>query len=87
MYRDEGLGSSLALSIIDGLSEIRGAIDKLADQQAEFQHDVMSVLLDIARDVGRVPEHADALSGIESDLSLIADRYRPSDEYIPFTSD
>ena len=77
LHHDEGLGSSLALSIIDGLLEIRGSVDKLADQQAEFQRDVMSVLSDIARDLGRVPEHADTLSGIERDLSLIADRYRP----------
>ncbi len=84
---EPAISDDLALSLITGLMDVRHSIDKLADQQAEFQRDVMSVLSDIARDVGRVPEHIETLDSMAHDISLIAEPHRPSGEYDPFAPD
>ena len=84
---EPAISNDLALSLITGLIDVRHSIDKLADQQAEFQRDVMSVLSDMARDIGRLPNPVESLDGMAQDLSLIADRYRPSGEYDPLAPD
>ncbi len=77
--RENAFGQDFALSIVNGLSEVRGAVDKLAADQASFQHNVVSILTDISRAVGRLPEHIETLDSMAHDVSLIADRYRPFD--------
>jgi hypothetical protein len=70
-------------SVVYAINELQASIERISNRQESFQREMLDLLKQIEASVSSMSMDrsiADNVNTIGSDVSIIADRYRPTDD-------